>query len=80
MAKKDKAVVVLKKGYQLMFQFPEAFEFNMDLLLFITFHHNSCLYGNFMYNNELERFEKKAKFKTSQRKKMLLFAKIMAFS
>jgi hypothetical protein len=50
--------------HQLIFQFPEAFEFNMDLLLFIAFHYNSCLYGNFMYNCEYERIEKKAYSKT----------------
>jgi hypothetical protein len=50
--------------HQLIYQFPEAFEFNMELLLFIAFHHNSCLYGNFMYNCEYERLEKKASLKT----------------
>lgn len=50
--------------HQLIFQFPEAFEFNMELLLFLAFHYNSCLYGNFMYNCENERLEKKAKVKT----------------
>ncbi len=51
--------------HQLLYQFPEAFEFNMEFLLFLAFHYNSCLYGTFMYNCESERFEKKAKQKTT---------------
>jgi len=50
---------------QLIHQFPEAFEFNMEFLLYLAFHYNSCLYGTFMYNCESERFEKKAKSKTT---------------
>lgn len=51
--------------HQLLHQFPEAFEFNMDYLLNLAFHYNSCLYGTFMYNSECERAEKKAKIKTA---------------
>lgn len=51
--------------HQLLNQFPEAFEFNMDFLLYLGFHYNSCLYGTFLYNCESERFEKKAKIKTT---------------
>lgn len=51
--------------HQLLHQFPDAFEFNMEFLLYLAFHYNSCLYGTFMYNCESERFEKKAKQKTT---------------
>jgi hypothetical protein len=50
--------------HQLLIQFPSTFEFNMDFLLYLATNYNSCLYGTFMYNNEMERFEKNAKHKT----------------
>lgn len=37
----------------------------MDFLLNLAFNYNSCLYGTFLYNCELERFEKSAKLKTT---------------
>jgi len=37
---------------QLLHQFPSAFEFNIDLLIFISNHILSCLYGTFIYNSE----------------------------
>lgn len=50
--------------HQLLRQFPNAFEFNMELLLFLADHLNSNLYGTFMYNSEYERQEREAKTKT----------------
>ena len=34
--------------YQLVVQFPSAFEFNEALLLFLADHMHSCLFGNFL--------------------------------
>ncbi len=50
--------------HQLLVQFPSAFEYNMEFLLFLAHHYNSCLYGTFMYNNEMERTERYTKNKT----------------
>jgi hypothetical protein len=41
--------------HQLLTQFPYLFEFNMDFLLFLAYHLNSCKYGSFLFNNEQER-------------------------
>uniref|UniRef100_A0A7S3HCL5 Myotubularin phosphatase domain-containing protein n=1 Tax=Spumella elongata TaxID=89044 RepID=A0A7S3HCL5_9STRA len=43
--------------YQLLVQFPNAFEFTDTLLLFLADHLNSCLFGNFLGNSEKERVE-----------------------
>ena len=51
--------------YQLMVQFPTEFEFNYEFLLFIAKNYNVNLFGTFLYNNEKERTEKKAKEKTA---------------
>jgi hypothetical protein len=50
--------------HQLISQFPNAFEFNLELLLFLALNYNTNLYGTFIYNCEMERFEKDAKNKT----------------
>lgn len=50
--------------HQLLHQFPSAFEFNLDLVVYIATHHNSNLYGTFLYNNEKERLDKAARDKT----------------
>jgi len=47
--------------YQLMYQFPNEFEFNSDYLLFIAKNYNVNLFGTFMFNNEEERVKNKAK-------------------
>lgn len=41
--------------YQLLVQFPNTFEFTESLLLFIADHCQSCLFGNFLGNNEKDR-------------------------
>jgi hypothetical protein len=46
--------------HQLITQFPKAFEFNMNFLLFLANHHNTCLFGTFLFNCEYERTEQKA--------------------
>lgn len=40
---------------QLLYQFPNIFEFNNELLLFIAYHTNSAKYGTFLFNSEFER-------------------------
>ena len=47
--------------YQLVYQFPNEFEFNSDYLLFIAKNYNVNLFGTFMFNNEEERVKNKAK-------------------
>ncbi|MCQ2820856.1 MAG: hypothetical protein MJ252_26660, partial [archaeon] len=47
--------------HQLLHQFPNAFEFNDDLLLFLAKNYSINLYGTFMYNSEKERMEMGAK-------------------
>ena len=49
---------------QLLVQYPMYFEFNMKFLLFIANNINSGLYGTFLYNNEKERDDKKARQNT----------------
>ena len=51
--------------HQLLEQFPNAFEFNEKFLLFLAKTYNLNLYGTFMYNNEKERVDNNAKFKTA---------------
>jgi len=38
--------------HQLIYQYPSAFEFNIDLLVYLADHIHSCVYGTFMFNNE----------------------------
>ena len=45
--------------YQVTTQFPNKFEFNSDFLILILHHLYSCLFGNFLYNTDKEREEKK---------------------
>ena len=49
---------------QLLVQYPMYFEFNMKFLLFIANNINSGLYGTFLYNNEKERDDKRARQNT----------------
>jgi len=51
--------------HQLLEQFPNAFEFNEKLLLFLAKNYSINLYGTFLYNNEKERKEQNAKFETA---------------
>lgn len=41
--------------YQLMNQFPMAFEFNNTFLLFLSHHLYTCKYGTFLCNNDYQR-------------------------
>ncbi|XP_051564332.1 myotubularin-related protein 1-like isoform X1 [Myxocyprinus asiaticus] len=50
--------------WQMMRQFPTAFEFNELFLITILDHLYSCLFGTFLYNSEQERVEKKVNSKT----------------
>ena len=49
--------------YQLIEQFPSAFEFTQDLLVFISNEVYSCKYGTFLFNceREIEHYEAKSK-------------------
>ncbi len=50
--------------HQLLYQFPNAFEFNLDFLVYLASHHNTCLYGTFLFNSEREREHYNAKTDT----------------
>lgn len=50
--------------HQLHTQYPNAFEFNMEFILYLAKHFNSNLYGTFLYNCEQERYDKELKNKT----------------
>ena len=43
--------------YQVTNQFPSAFEYNENLLIFLADHAYSCMYGNFLGNSMMEREE-----------------------
>ncbi|KAI3382858.1 hypothetical protein SNEBB_005427 [Seison nebaliae] len=43
--------------YQLIIQFPNLFEFNENLLLFLAEHQYTSVFGNFLANNEQSRTE-----------------------
>jgi len=42
--------------HQAIYQFPSAFEFNVDLLVYLADNLYSCVYGSFMFNNEKVNF------------------------
>lgn len=50
--------------YQLIEQFPSCFQFNGHLLAFLADAVNSCLYGNFLFDSEKERVEKRVRHNT----------------
>ncbi|XP_018607587.2 myotubularin-related protein 1b isoform X5 [Scleropages formosus] len=50
--------------WQMMRQFPSAFEFNELFLITILDHLYSCLFGTFLYNSEQERVNKEVHGKT----------------
>lgn len=50
--------------WQMMVQFPNAFEFNEHFLITILDHLYSCLFGTFLYNSERERMKEEVKSKT----------------
>ncbi|CAG0920228.1 unnamed protein product [Notodromas monacha] len=50
--------------WQIMQQFPHAFEFNENYLIQILDHAYSCRFGTFLFNSEKERKEKDVKRKT----------------
>ena len=47
--------------YQLIYQFPTAFEYNNDLLVFLSHHVYSCKFGTFLWNSDRERKLRKIK-------------------
>ena len=51
--------------HQLLYQFPNAFEFNDALLLFLAKSYTTNLYGTFMFNSEKERVDRDAHGKTT---------------
>ncbi|XP_018008374.1 myotubularin-related protein 2 isoform X2 [Hyalella azteca] len=50
--------------WQIMRQFPHAFQYTQDLLLLILDHLYSCLFGTFLYNSEHERVDADVKKST----------------
>ncbi|KAJ6247264.1 myotubularin-related [Anaeramoeba flamelloides] len=50
--------------YQILRQFPTAFEFNEDFLIFILKHLFSLQFGTFLYNSNRERLENQINIKT----------------
>lgn len=47
----------LEALFQLLHQFPAAFEYSQALLLFLADHCHSCLFGNFLANSDRERVQ-----------------------
>jgi myotubularin-related protein 6/7/8 len=54
----------LDATYQLLYQHPTRFEFNERFLARLLYHLYSCQYGSFLYDNEKERLDAKAKERT----------------
>eukprot|EP01119_Soliformovum_irregulare_P023038 TRINITY_DN7984_c1_g2_i2.p1 TRINITY_DN7984_c1_g2~~TRINITY_DN7984_c1_g2_i2.p1 ORF type:complete len:921 (-),score=249.32 TRINITY_DN7984_c1_g2_i2:88-2850(-) len=54
----------LDATWQMMQQFPTAFQFDAKLLLFILDHLHSCLFGTFLYNSTKERSQAKLSLST----------------
>lgn len=49
----------LEAVFQLIYQYPNAFEFNERFLRRLFYHTYSCQYGEFLFNNERERSQHK---------------------
>lgn len=54
----------LDSVFQLISQFPTAFEFNEDFLLYLADNYYSLLYGTFLFNCDAQRKEHNAKTRT----------------
>jgi hypothetical protein len=54
----------LDATYQIMHQYPTRFEFNERFLRRLLYHVYACQYGTFLFDNERERVEWKAKERT----------------
>ncbi|KAA8644691.1 hypothetical protein EYZ11_003507 [Aspergillus tanneri] len=54
----------LDATYQMLYQYPTRFEFNERFLRRLLYHLYSCQFGTFLFNNEKERVEYKAKERT----------------
>lgn len=54
----------LDATYQLLYQYPTRFEFNERFLRRLLYHLYSCQFGTFLFNNEKERVDTKAKERT----------------
>ena len=50
--------------HQLILQFPNSFEFNEEMLLFLARNYNTNLFGTFLFDKEKDRVEKNAKKNT----------------
>ena len=64
--------------WQLLQQYPNAFEFNAAFLLLLADVHMSCLYGTFLFNTEMDRlaynvFEETVSVWTDIKRKLGLF-------
>lgn len=54
----------LDATYQIMYQFPTRFEYNERFLRRLLYHVYACQYGTFLFDNEKERMDWKAKERT----------------
>ena len=54
----------LDATYQMLYQYPTRFEFNERFLRRLLYHLYSCQFGTFLYNNEKERVDGKARERT----------------
>lgn len=54
----------LDATYQLVYQYPNRFEFSERFLRRLLYHLYSCQYGTFLFDNERERVEARAKQRT----------------
>lgn len=54
----------LDATYQLLYQFPDRFEFNERFLRRLLYHLYSCQYGTFLYNNEKSRKDARVQERT----------------
>jgi myotubularin-related protein 6/7/8 len=54
----------LDATYQLLYQYPDRFEFNERFLRRLLYHLYSCQYGTFLFNNEQERVDARVSEKT----------------
>ncbi|KAI1004956.1 hypothetical protein K3495_g3256 [Podosphaera aphanis] len=55
----------LDATYQLLYQYPNRFEFNERFLRRLLYHLYSCQYGTFLYNNEKSRLDARVRERTA---------------
>jgi len=73
-------MLFLDSVFQLLYQFPDRFEFNENFLVAIADAYVSGKFGNFLCNTERERIEKKIKLETRSLWDWLCFDEVFANS